>query len=90
MTNWLKDRDAGLQQLEETTHIPDWIRGMEFCHIGTDDETGWLCGGYGTGSTPLLLTCSEYNDEAICPDCGKPTCPRCAQLEALQTNLEDS
>lgn len=82
MNNWL---GAGSQQLEETTQIPEWIKDMEFCHIRTIDQTAWLCGPPTTGDKGP--TCIDYDGEAICPTCGNPTCPRCAQLEALEVEL---
>lgn len=75
-------------QLPETTQVPPWIDGMKFCHIGaTNPQPGDrpLCGApYVTADG----SCGDYEGEAICPTCGNPTCPRCAQLEAFEQELE--
>jgi hypothetical protein len=60
---------------------------MGFCHIYSyDDEITALC-GFSDG--PGQITCKVYDGEAICPTCGNPTCPRCAQLEAIEYVLEE-
>lgn len=67
--------------------IPEWLKNMEFCHIDDGTETRSICGH----DTTIPITCNTiYDGEAICPDCGLPTCPRCAQLEALEYELENT
>lgn len=65
--------------------IPGWLAEMEFCHIDDGSGVSAFCGELIDGEP----TCeSEYDGEAICPDCGCPTCPRCAQLSDLEDRAE--
>lgn len=65
------------------SQVPAWLADMSFCHIDDGSGVGSLCGE--DGGPP---TCEGYYDgEAICPSCGCPTCPRCAQLSALEDAL---
>lgn len=72
-------------ELPELTKIPEWIVGMEFCHIDDGSGEHCYCGAGGTGPS----TCEAFDGEAICPQCGLPTCPRCAQLSALEELLDE-
>ncbi len=67
----------------EASPAPDWFKDMEFCHIGSDDTMACLCGYKASGECGGI-----YEGEAICPVCNCPTCPRCAQLCALEENLD--
>lgn len=77
---------SGLHVEELVVRVPDWLADMEFCHVGDEGEPA-LCGhddGIGNSNT-----CGdEYEGEAICPTCGRPTCPRCAQLSDLEGRLD--
>lgn len=66
---------------DRTISIPGWIANMEFCHIENDSGNARLCG---PSPDSERTTCKMYEGEAICPTCGLPTCPRCAQLDALE------
>lgn len=71
------------KETTELTETPTWIHDMKFCHISCDDGLTWYCGTLGQDG----ITCTNYEGEAICPICGNPTCPRCAQLEAIDYQL---
>lgn len=65
--------------------IPSWLADMEFCHVTPPDSEKPYCGW-----TVITGVCpGGYKGEAICTSCGYPTCPRCAQLEALDMVLEE-
>lgn len=66
------------------TSVPAWIHGMTFCHIGPEGDERCLCGHVSSDE----FCPSYYNGEAICPSCGNPTCPRCAQLDDLESRAE--
>ena len=68
------------------TPIPPWLSEVTFCHILLDDDSGYYCGAPGWENGP---TCEDYDGEAICPSCGNPTCPCCAQLSDLEERLDD-
>jgi hypothetical protein len=76
--------------MTETTHetkpVPSWIHDMEFCHIACDDEGIYTYCGDGDGD-PVTCSPGYYAGEAICPNCGHPTCPRCAQLADLDDRV---
>lgn len=80
--------------MEPTIHnepsvVPDWLADMEFCHVSVDDEGLFsYCGGSNTEGQPANCD-GIYNGEAICNSCGRPVCPRCAQLSALEDELEE-
>lgn len=61
------------------------FRADELCHVTPRGEEIAYC-GYDTSH--LEGWCADYGGEAICPSCGYPTCPRCAQLSALADSLE--
>lgn len=65
---------------QETTLLMDAI---ELCHIDDGSDVRALCGFVDGWAPP----CPEYDGEAICPRCGRPTCPRCAQRAALAEQL---
>jgi hypothetical protein len=62
---------------------PSWLPDVQFCHI----DDGSLERAYCGDTSAPGCTCPTYRGEAICPDCGAPTCPRCAQLCALEESL---
>lgn len=70
---------------EQETRIPEWLADMEFCHIDDGSERRSMCGleDDGTSMCPVF-----YTGLALCEHCGNPTCPRCAQLMALEDSLE--
>ncbi len=65
--------------------VPDWLADMEFCHIDDGSELRSFCGD--SVGEPTCV--GVYHGEAICDACGSPTCPRCAQLCALEDAIED-
>lgn len=68
--------------------VPRWLADMEFCHILVDDDSVHFC-GRPVEEGDLPPPCGyDYDGEAICPSCGLPTCPRCAQLSALEDQIE--
>lgn len=77
-----------MSEATETTieTAPAWLADMEFCHISPDDGEAAYC-GHAMGEQ---WTCGWYDGEAVCPGCGQPTCPRCAQLEAINLSLQNS
>lgn len=52
------------------------------CHVCGDDDT-ILCGAPSTGEV-----CGDYGGEAVCPACGRPTCPTCALLDQMDHELD--
>jgi hypothetical protein len=73
---------------DKITEVLEWFREMKFCHIhiGDHDNNGTAyCGVSGLRN----FSCRDYDGEAICPDCGNPTCPRCAQLSELEDRMEE-
>lgn len=85
---------SSVEEVATEELVPSWFADMEFCHISPEEELDHdaaYCGhidhiGLGGEGT----TCGEYLGEAICPWCGNPTCPRCAQLSALVHALDES
>jgi hypothetical protein len=72
------------QTTDTTGVIPSWWKDVTLCHINEGDSGKAFCGALlGKISCP-----TEYDGSALCADCGNPTCPRCAQLEALDYELE--
>jgi len=66
--------------------IPSWLAEMEFCHLSSDEcVTVALCGHVCRSTLPH----GEYEGETLCVDCGRPTCPRCAQLAAIEDALDE-
>jgi hypothetical protein len=63
---------------------PIWLVGMEFCHVMPEKGNIAFCGEACGPETPPCPI--PYDGEALCPSCGCPTCPRCAQLEALDND----
>jgi hypothetical protein len=60
------------------------LNSMELCHIGPATSDLSYCGApWGSPGE-----CGWYRGEAICPSCGNPTCPRCAQLSALEDAIQ--
>jgi hypothetical protein len=59
--------------------------GDEFCHIRDQSLTRFYCGRPVRGP----MNCKVYEGEAICPSCGKPTCPTCAVQSSLNARLEE-
>jgi hypothetical protein len=67
---------------------PQWMSEIELCHIVANDEPQTFCGlDCGDGNGGGLTPCGYYEGQAICPGCGRPTCPRCAQLASLADRL---
>jgi hypothetical protein len=56
----------------------------EFCHIVDASGTTYYCGK----PHKRGVTCKKYEGEAICPTCGRPTCPTCAVRSDLAVRLE--
>lgn len=56
-----------------------------FCHIDDGSDIRFFCGKLNEHGR---YTCKPYNGEAICPSCGKPTCPTCAVRGELDERLE--
>lgn len=79
------------QQIQETptgvvVEVAERLASMKLCHVCPfDSETPYCGAGGGT-----VGACDDYDGEAICPTCGRPTCPRCAQLCDLDDRLEDA
>lgn len=78
----IKNMMIQVTELPELTEIPEWIIGMTLCHISYDNRVS-LCGTIREG----MFDCGYYDNEPICPTCGNPTCPRCAQLCDIMDNL---
>ena len=66
--------------------IPAWLADMEFCHI--DDGSGEHAYCLDPSADGEITCDSFYEGAAICPTCGRPTCPRCAQLSALEDEMD--
>lgn len=77
-----------MSSVETTTRpIPAWLADMEFCHVDDGSGARAMCGA----NDDTWEECSaDYDGEALCPACGWPTCPRCAQLCGLEELLEAS
>lgn len=77
-------------QIEEVTEvISDGVEApprQEYCHIDDGSGLRHYCGKLNEDAGH---TCSPYNGEAICPDCGLATCPSCAVMANLNDRLED-
>lgn len=58
------------------------FRADELCHVCAADGTEIAFCGYDTSH--IEGWCADYDGEAICPSCGCPTCPRCAQLSVME------
>jgi hypothetical protein len=58
----------------------------EFCHILSGDLRTFYCGRPHSGPA----RCKIYQGEALCPSCGKPTCPTCAVMSGLDEQLMES
>lgn len=74
--------DFGTAVVPESTFngsLPD----DELCHIVDSNDRSYC--GYVIYEPPH----GEFGGEAVCPVCGRPTCPRCAQLYSLDDALED-
>lgn len=76
-------------QVEETK-IPSWLADMEFCHVATGGADSVFCGAEPSDGEWLKCEGAGYAGEAICPNCGCPTCPRCAQLAEIAWSLDNS
>lgn len=78
-----------LRTLEVAETVPSWFADMDFCHVFAPDDPmeRLYCGAANMGETPACE--GEYDGEAICSSCGLPTCPRCAQLSALEDALDE-
>ena len=63
---------------------PVWWPDVTLCHIADGGADAYYCGAPASN----VGECGEYYGEAICPNCGNPTCPRCAQLDALLDALD--
>jgi hypothetical protein len=76
---------------EITHHAEDTFHGSipdnKLCHIVLYGGTGKCYCGYNSTEEEHG---PEYGGEAICPSCGRPTCPRCAQMAQLEEVLIDS
>ena len=52
-----------------------------FCHIVSDDDSGWLCGqsprGGGEGRRTHV---TRRPTDRTCDGCGRPRCPKCREL----------
>ena len=59
--------------------------GDEFCHIVDQSLRRYYCG---RPCHDRGMKCKVYEGEAICPSCGKPTCPICATQSSLNARLE--
>ena len=55
----------------------------KFCHIEIGDARTAYCGKVLGGPG----TCKIFDGEAICPTCGRPTCPSCAVMSDLNERL---
>lgn len=64
------------------------INEDDVCHITNLDETGWYCGAPWMPVEGGGASCGEYRGLAVCATCGKPTCPVCAKMEALDALLD--
>lgn len=86
MSGSVSAADAARVVVQTPKEIPAWLADMDFCciYISDTDERN-LCGSPITGKGSHA---TEYDGEAICSECGKPTCPRCAQLSALEDAFE--
>ena len=77
-------------QIEEVTDLTtddvEMPPEMEHCHIDDGSGIRFYCGRL---NEILGHTCSPYNGEAICPDCGLATCPSCATMASLNEKLEE-
>jgi uncharacterized CHY-type Zn-finger protein len=70
----------------QVREIPSWLAEMEFCHLSSDEyASAALCGHVNRSATPH----GEYRGEAICAVCGRPNCPRCTQLAAIEDALDE-
>lgn len=78
---------APIQEVkEQTTEVPSWFEDMEFCHITEPNSGNTFCGAGGENGFDWCE--GEYTGEAICTSCGCPTCPRCAQIAALEEAVD--
>lgn len=71
--------DTDVEVREEQTRGP----GANYCHIRCGDGPTAYCGHSLTGHD----TCGLYQGEAICPNCGLPTCQPCAVQSSLHERL---
>lgn len=65
--------------------VPKWMEEIDFCHIDDGSGKRTYCDAWDVGVDEWCD--GEYDGEAVCPSCGSPTCPRCAQLEAIECSL---
>jgi hypothetical protein len=71
-------------ELEEE-EIPEWIKGMKFCHLLSRSlPPRALCGAE---TRRVGGPCGIWYGEALCDVCGRSICPRCVQLDALEKEL---
>lgn len=56
-----------------------------FCHIEVYPGKTTYCGK----ALNDPGTCQLYRGEALCPTCGRPTCPTCAVMSSLNERLID-
>lgn len=85
--NAVKEAIREMEEVLEEGEIPPWIKDIEFCHI-SDEGGNLFCGSQNDDGGPTCYP--EYDGEALCPGCGNPTCPRCAQIAALEETLEST
>lgn len=83
MSDRIRDLVQQVKSLERAGVIQLRDEDDEFCHI-IDQAGKFYCGRKRTGP----LTCDIYRGEAICPSCGRPTCPTCAVQSDLNARLE--
>lgn len=79
-----------MSQLETTTNTERETAPPKddgFCHIDDGSAIHYYCGG--SNPTPGQFTCPPYKGEAICPGCGRPTCPQCAVMADLANRIEE-
>lgn len=76
------DLDIDLGSIDEEAPPP---ADDEFCHISMSSGITY-CGKRLSG---VGVTCKLYEGEAICPTCGKVTCPDCAVRSSLNERLQD-
>ena len=70
---------------QQEVEIPDWIKGMKFCHLVNGNEEVAICGH----RCKEPGSCGIWLGEAFCDQCGQPLCPRCVQLSELEDRLQD-
>lgn len=71
------------QEIQVSNISRDSLDDWEFCHLCLQDSLETYCGRGTEGKTHGGF----YLGEAICSDCGYPTCPRCAVLAAIEAQL---